>query len=57
MQKDQSATQEQLRAAEDQSAAAAGHLAVQEQHMHQLLAACEPILELVRVCRSLLSHA
>lgn len=48
MQKDHAAMQEQLRAAEDRSAATAGHLAVQEQHMQQLLAACEPVLALVR---------
>ena len=50
MQKDQSSMQEQLRAAEDRSAATTGRLAVQQQHMQQLLAACEPILDLVRTC-------
>ena len=48
MQKDQLAMQEQLRAAEDRSAATEEHLAVQKQQRQQLVAACEPILALVR---------
>lgn len=57
MQRDQLAMQEQLRAAEDRSAAATGNLALQKQHGQQLLAACEPLLALVRTCVNVLSLA